>query len=184
MGSRGPTSEVEKHPEAGAVIGALWRLGPGETLTQLAKKYGVDYDALRHYHKVNVVPAKRKALRNDPELANLDPLEHMRSLYHRLMDHLDRAEDEDDWRRYTKLHSEARADLRLISEQLKIIAAASPQNVQVNVLQDPRVAELMDRLEHGLRLIPLEHAQTVLEAMGRPKGELQSIEGAADGSLN
>jgi hypothetical protein len=183
MGSRGPTSEVETHERAGELIAALYR--GHEKLTQLSDKYGVEYDALRHWRKVHVVPALREALGNDPELANLDPLEHMRSLYHRLMSHLDHAEEcEDDWRRYTKLHSEARADLRLISEQLQIIAAGSPQNVQVNVLQDPRVAELMDRLEHGLRLIPLEHAQTVLEAMGRPKGEVQSIEGAADGSLN
>jgi hypothetical protein len=114
-------------------------LSEGGLIAQTASDYAVSPDALKRHRANHLLPAMAKELSSDPELAHVDPLAEIRSLYHRISDHLARAEAEpDNWQAIRAFHSEARRDLELLAKLMGDL----DERPQVNILISPQWREL------------------------------------------
>ncbi len=112
-------------------------LGSGLSIARTATNFGVSPDALKRHKANHLLPEVREAVKNDVELAHVDPLKEMRSLYLRLRDHLERAENEpDNWQAIRAFHAEARRDLELLAK----LMGELDERPQVNVLIADHVA--------------------------------------------
>jgi transposase-like protein len=108
----------------------------GAAIARVASDFAVSPDALKRHRQNHLLPERREALRNDPELVTVDPLKEMRTLYHRMSEHLERAEQEpDNWQAILAFHREARRDLELLAK----LMGELDERPQVTVMIAPQV---------------------------------------------
>jgi transposase-like protein len=107
---------------------------PGAAIARVASDFAVSPDALKRHRANHILPERREALRTDPELGAVDPLKEMRTLYHRMIEHLERVEQEpDNWQAILAFHREARRDLELVAKLMGDL----DERPQVNILIAP-----------------------------------------------
>ncbi len=122
------TCSICSHPLRKEVDAALSETGV--VIARVASDFAVSPDALKRHRANHLLPERREALSNDPELASVDPLGEMRTLYHRMIGFLGRAEEADNWPAVRSFHAEARKDLELLAKLLGEL----DERPQVNVV--------------------------------------------------
>lgn len=128
----GRPCSICSHPLRAEVDAAISE--PGSAIARVASDFAVSPDALKRHRQNHLLPERREALRNDPELGAVDPLEEMRTLYHRLSELLERAEQEPhNWQAILAFHREARRDLELVAK----LMGELDERPQVNILIAP-----------------------------------------------
>ncbi len=126
------------HPLRADVDAALSE--PGALIVRVASDFAVSPDALKRHRQNHILPERREALRTDPEMGAVDPLKEMRTLYHRMSEHLERAEEEpDNWQAILAFHREARRDLELVAK----LMGELDERPQVNILIAPQVQQVI-----------------------------------------
>lgn len=121
------------HPDREAINREL---SSGGAIGTIAAVFGASPDALKRHKANHLMPAQRDRLVSDPELADVDVLSEVRTLYRKMRDHLDRAEAATDWPSLVAFHREARADLELLA---KLVGRLGDGSTVVNVQIDARV---------------------------------------------
>jgi hypothetical protein len=136
-------------------------LSDGGVIAHIASDYAVSRDSLQRHRVNHLLPWRRAELESDPELAHVDPLAEIRSLYHRISDHLARAESEpDNWQAIRAFHAEARKDLTLLAK----LVGELDERPQLNILVAPEWLQLKTLIIRALA--PHREAQlAVLHAL-------------------
>lgn len=89
---------------------------PGALIVRVASDFAVSPDALKRHRANHLLPSVAAELARDPELCDIDLLAEMRTLYHRMILHLERVEESDNWQAIRAFHAEARRDLELLAK--------------------------------------------------------------------
>jgi len=100
-----------------------------------------------------------------PELADLDILAEMRGLYRRIREHLDRADNTDNWQAIRAFHAEARRDLELLAKLLGELE----QEGTVNITLSPEWIQLRTTVLQALGPYPAARV-AVYDALGDGHG--------------
>lgn len=116
-------------------------LAAGGAIGTIAAVFGASPDALKRHKANHFMPAQRDRLASDPELAHVDVLSEMRTLYRRMGEFLAKAEAADDWPAVKAFHSEARKDLELLAKLTELLGPETA--VTVNIAIDQRAQRVI-----------------------------------------
>jgi hypothetical protein len=139
---------------------------PSRAIARLAAEYRVSEDALSRHKANHLIPEMRNAMALDIELRDVDVLEEMKSLYHRMRQHLTAVEGSDNWKAIQGFHSEARRDLELLA---KLLGELDERPV-VNLHLSPEWIELRAVIIGALEAHPSARESVLRAIEGEDRG--------------
>jgi hypothetical protein len=110
-----------------------------ESEREIASRFDVTQAAVDRHRRNHLRPYLAELIREDPELAELNPLAEIKALYFRVRRLLDMAEDANDWPAIRAFHSEARRDLELLAK----IVGDIDDSPKINILIAPDVQQVI-----------------------------------------
>ncbi len=135
------------HDQSKSINRALVR--GAESEREIASRFDVTQAAVDRHRRNHLRPYLAELMREDKELANLDPLAEIKALYFRVRRLLDLAEDAQDWPAIKAFHSEARKDLELLA---RIVGDINEAQISINV--HPQVVEFRTLILNAIKPFP------------------------------
>lgn len=106
---------------------------------EVARAVGCSAASVSRHRKRHLLPSVAETMEQAaPDLASLDILAEMRELYESIREHLDRADETNNWQAIRAFHAEARRDLELLAKLMGELA----QEGTINIVLAPEWVEL------------------------------------------
>jgi hypothetical protein len=102
------------------------------TQSEVARQIGCHQTSVSRHVRNHLLPRVHRQALSDTDLADFDVLTELKQLYIQMKNHLQRAEEADNWHAIRALHSEARRDLELLAKLVGQLDEGAVANLAIS----------------------------------------------------